>query len=508
MEETQGRYARPIVCREYENPIDLFDRHLYEKGGLVLHMLREHLGDEVFWRGVRRYLERHGHGIVETRDLLRAMEDASGKSLEEFFEQWVFGRGHPTLEVKVDHDHGVLNVRIDQKQLIDKDHRSFSFMLTVEVGSANGKAVRHKAWIEKASDLLAIPCAERPTFVVIDPEMAVLCELSIDAPRDMLEAQLVGARTAYARAQAIAPLAKRHDPATLRALGQRLGDEAEFWGVRAQAAEALGRGALADAFEILAEHAKTSHPKVRRAVVRALGAYRTSEAARVLKPIALADASYRVEAEAARALGRTRQADLAFDTLVEVAERNSWSDVLRVGALDGMAALRDDRCVPHVLARMRYGLSRRARMAAFFALAKLTQARPHREALEDTLNDRDALIRAAAARALVEMGDPRSKTALQARLTTEDDGRVCRQIREAIRDLESVSVDGHRELLDEVDRLKREQAELSLRLKKLESAGVERPRVRSADAVPPADSKRRTSRAPRSTIARRKKRKR
>jgi aminopeptidase N len=99
--EANGRYTRPIVCRDYQAPIDLFDRHLYEKGGLVLHMLRRELGDELFWRGVTHYLDRHAHGIVETNDLMRAFEEVSGTSLERFFDHWVYRPGHPDLRVKI-----------------------------------------------------------------------------------------------------------------------------------------------------------------------------------------------------------------------------------------------------------------------------------------------------------------------------------------------------------------------------------------------------------------------
>ena len=52
----------PIVCQDYDAPIDIFDRHLYEKGGLVLHMLRRELGDTLFWAGVKTYLTRHAQG--------------------------------------------------------------------------------------------------------------------------------------------------------------------------------------------------------------------------------------------------------------------------------------------------------------------------------------------------------------------------------------------------------------------------------------------------------------
>src|SRR4029078_2370765 len=101
--EARGPYRRPIVCHDYEAPIDIFDRHLYEKGACVLHMLRTTLGDAVFFRGVELYLERHDKGVVEPRHLMRALEEVSGRSLDRFFEQWVFRAGHPELDVKIEH---------------------------------------------------------------------------------------------------------------------------------------------------------------------------------------------------------------------------------------------------------------------------------------------------------------------------------------------------------------------------------------------------------------------
>ncbi len=82
--EAHGRYRRAIVCQDYDSPLDLFDRHLYEKGGLVLHMLRTEIGDDVFWRGIAAYLNANAKGNVETRDLMRALEKASGRSLGKF----------------------------------------------------------------------------------------------------------------------------------------------------------------------------------------------------------------------------------------------------------------------------------------------------------------------------------------------------------------------------------------------------------------------------------------
>ena len=78
MGEDGNRYRRPIVDKVYHEPIDLFDRHLYEKGSLVLHMVRSVLGDDLWWKAIRRYVEKHRSTNVTTPDLQRAIETANG----------------------------------------------------------------------------------------------------------------------------------------------------------------------------------------------------------------------------------------------------------------------------------------------------------------------------------------------------------------------------------------------------------------------------------------------
>jgi len=219
---------------------------------------------------------------------------------------------------------------------------------------------------------------------------------------------------------------------------------------------------------VLAAHLKTKHPKVRRAVVHALGRFRSSKAAELLKSVALKDASYLVEAEAARALGATRQT-VALDTLVEILDRPSWADVIRSGAIDGLAFLRDDRAVPHVIARTRYGVNTRGRRAAILALPKLASDRKTRETLEDLLEERDPYLRVDVVRAIVDLGDTRSRGALQRRLDRELDGRVRRRIREALRDLGGATKREADRLRDELEALRTEHAELKARMGKVES---------------------------------------
>jgi aminopeptidase N len=476
--EAHGRYKRSIVCQDYEAPIDIFDRHLYEKGGLVLHALRSELTDEVFWKGVGTYLRRHAKGVVETRDLQRALEDVSGRSLERFFEQWVLRAGHPELSVKVQHEAETLSIAVKQTQVsshtagppagsADPAVPVFAFDLSFEITDEDGtrRETRH---VDQASHTFAFRMPKRPKHVVIDPDFAVPAEVKLEAPGDLLRAQLAGAASARGRMLAAGPLAKLDDPPTTKALAAALAKEDEFWGVRAEAASALGELRSDEAFEVLAANATTAHPKVRRAVVNALGKFRTTRAAELLKKATLSDASYLVEADAARALGATRQ-PAAFDTLIDVLDRPSWADVIRAGAIDGLAALRDDRALPHVMARTRYGISTRGRRAAIMALPKISSDRKTREVLEELLDGTDPYLRVDVVRSLVDLGDSKSRGALHRQLDRELDGRVRRRIREALRDIGSAGKREADKLRDDLESLRAEHAEVKARIGKLEA---------------------------------------
>ena len=238
-----------------------------------------------------------------------------------------------------------------------------------------------------------------------------------------------------------------------------------------EAAQALGQLRGTASFDALARARSVEHPKVRRAVADALGRFRTTAAVDILKKLALSDESYLVEAAAARSLGKTKQSS-AFDTLVDVIDRPAWADVISAGAIDGLAALRDDRAMPHVVARTRYGHPARARRAAILALPKLASDRKCRETLEDLLEDADPMLRLDVARALGEMGDGKARPALRARLEVELDPRVRRRLREVLRDLSQDGKRGQEALRDDVDKLQTEHAELRGRIAELEARTV------------------------------------
>ncbi len=136
-----GRYQRPVVCRQYDEPIHLFDAHLYEKGGRVLHMLRHELGDAAFWRAIGHYARKHAHGSVETRDLARAIEDTTGRNVDELFDRWIARPGHPELggRWEWDEDRKVGTLRLAQKQPVT---RRGAAVQVLDAGALRGRRPR------------------------------------------------------------------------------------------------------------------------------------------------------------------------------------------------------------------------------------------------------------------------------------------------------------------------------------------------------------------------------
>src|SRR6185436_20832254 len=131
------------------------------------------------------------------------------------------------------------------------------------------------------------------------------------------------------------------------------------------AARALGQVRGSDAAEGLLAARADSHPKVRRAVAAALGEFRDDlTVGEALAAWCQAgDPSYFVEAAAALALGRTRS-PLALTTLPALLGRESFQDIVRVRALEGLAATGDEAALPLVRAAFTPVASFQVRRAA------------------------------------------------------------------------------------------------------------------------------------------------
>ncbi len=478
--EDAGRYRRTIATKLFDEPIDIFDHHLYEKGGRVLHMLRNVLGDELFYRSLAHYLAKHRHGLVESRDLARAVEDATGKNVDWFFSQWVIdGAGHPDLDVHVEWDaeHSLATVTVEQTQKVEG--RTPVFRIPTQMRFRVGDRDQDVAIeLTEQRQVFRIELDSEPTQMIFDPGRVVLAQRKIEKPEPTWIAELHGATLALDRAAAAGVLGKRGGHAAEAALGTAL-EKDKFWAVRGAAAQALGMLRTASARDRLIKRLKAEvNPRARRAVARALGEFTHDQAAAAALATVVdkGDASYFVEAEACLALGKTRTGK-SGELLRKAATRESFTDVVRQHAYRGLAEARDDSAVALLADGMRWGRPTQGRRAAAGALAQLMRGRRDREArdarerIELLLTDRDFRVQAAAIEALSVVGDPAAIPALRRMIDRELDGRLRRRGREVIRDLGEAAplAEDVRRLRDEVGELRAVVSALRERVDRLDA---------------------------------------
>jgi aminopeptidase N len=470
------RYQRPVVCRQYDEPIHLFDAHLYEKGGRVLHMLRDELGNAAFWRAIGHYARQHARGSVETRDLARAIEDATGRSVDRLLDRWIARPGHPEIEGRWtwDEDRKVGTLALAQKQAVTPETPLYEFSVGVRF-EVDGRERDERVVIREATQAFEFQLTGRPTQVIFDPGDVVLKSIKLDKSRTLWRRQLATARLGIDRALAARALGDLPDPASVAALAAALGDD-PFWGVRAMAARALGKTRRDEARDLLVEALAVPHPRVRRAVAAALGEFvGDDKAAHALAArLRAGDPSYFVEAEAAAALGRTRAA-VALEVLPAVAARPSYQDVIASRAIEGLGKTGDGRALPLIRDAWRPGAAFPAHRAVVAALAELARgtdlARTARESIEERLRDPDFRVRGEAAAALGRLGLTEAIPTIRGAIAAELDGRARRRMLDAIRALEDGArpADEARRLHDEVERLRGETMKLRERLDRVES---------------------------------------
>ncbi len=473
LQEDKERYRRSIVTKTYAEPAELFDRHLYEKGGLVLHTLRYYLGDELFQKGLSLYANTFREKVVETSDFRRAMEDATGKSLEGFFDQWVYHAGHPEFKVDYEWDDNakIGKLAVSQTQVAEGETPAV-FQTPVDVSFTLSKGVQtRRVLITQRDETFHFSLPEKPKDVEFDPGNWILKTLEFEKPRVMLLHQLQNDKNAIGRLRAAQRLSKHVGEDVIEAL-KNAGLKDPFWGVQAEAAKSLGVIRTFDALKALLSCLKTKHPKARRVVVKALGEFRDEEAAKALVAVLdEGDPSYYVGGEAARSLGKTKSPK-AFDVLKRNLRKESHNEAIRIGVFDGYGELKDPQVIPIVTEWTRYGKPHLARTAATTALGKLGEGKPEvTEHLIRLLDDPWFRVRIEAAIALGDLLETKALDPLNRLIERELDGRVKRRAREAIRKIQAgrEASDEFRRLREDVDKLREENRQLKERLGKIET---------------------------------------
>jgi aminopeptidase N len=188
----QNQGMHPLIHYTYGEKEEMFDAHSYNKGGLVLHMLRDYLGDEAFFASLNKYLTDNAYSAVEVDELRMAFEDVTGKDLQWFFDQWYLAQGHPTLEVKYTYDTVARTLTIDVDQTQDAEENLPIYRLEVDLAiyDASGNRTIYPLTVDQRSQGFIIDDIDAPAGIVFDGDDSQLAIINEDKTQAQYVAQV------------------------------------------------------------------------------------------------------------------------------------------------------------------------------------------------------------------------------------------------------------------------------------------------------------------------------
>jgi aminopeptidase N len=354
----------PIVTQNYENALSFAtDNYPYFRGALVLHMLRKYLGEDNWRKAIRNYTKSNANKSVSSEDFRKAVEETTGKSMDWFFNQWLYKIGHPIFVVTKTYDEAKkqLTLKVKQTQEVDLNDEYpqvefFQGKVEIEIDDK----IEH-IWLEpKVENVFTFASLQQPKLVNFDYESTWIKELKFEKSLDELLYQLqndkdiLGKRWAMSELAALARDEKilTTDKAKIYAGLQNTVLSNAYWRLRAGAMSQL-QNLLAPAtntkpavldkatIAMLLTVIKNEKSWNRAAAINFLGMTCNPKFADIYLSY-LNDQSDRVINAAATALGKSKS-PRAFDALAKLVNKPSWKNQSLMSALNGLKELNDAR---------------------------------------------------------------------------------------------------------------------------------------------------------------------
>lgn len=173
---TAADFNKDLVRFDYASREDVFDLVSYNKGGSILHMLRNYVGDEAFFLALNDYLKTNEYGTGEAHQLRLSLEKITGKDMNWFFNQWYFGSGHPKLDIKYSYEPVKKEVVVSVSQA--QSGAFFEFPLAIDVYEGT-KVKRHNVWVSaKTKNDFVIGYTQKPDLIHVNADEILLAEIN------------------------------------------------------------------------------------------------------------------------------------------------------------------------------------------------------------------------------------------------------------------------------------------------------------------------------------------
>jgi aminopeptidase N len=306
--DRQGYLGNPANAKKdlvrfyYADKEDVFDNVSYPKGGAILHMLRNYVGDEAFFKALNLYLTTNKFKSAEAQQLRLAFEEVTGRDLNWYWNQWYYGAGHPKLDINYNYDDATKMERVIVKQTQEGD-KVFKLPVAVDIYHGANK-VRTNVWVKNKIDTFYFNSSSKPDLVNFDGDKVLLSQKTENKILDEYIHQYKYAGNYVDRREAIDFVGKNlNDPKALEFLKMAMKDK--YVGLRNFAISKLDvkKQNVKDAVEsTLVDLAKNDPERTVKAnAIAKLGQYKKAEYASLYKA-AINDSSYTVSGNALDAL--------------------------------------------------------------------------------------------------------------------------------------------------------------------------------------------------------------
>ncbi len=337
--------AHPLIHWGYNDKEDMFDAHSYNKGGLVLHMLRNLVGDEAFFAGLEKYLKDNALTAVEAHDLRLAFEEVTGQDLKWFFDQWFFASGHPQLKVSYDLQPNQVAVTVEQTQNADEFPAIFILPFSIDIYTADGQSTRHEVVLDSRKQTFNLPTAGQTALVNFDANRMLLAEIAEEQSTENYIFQYNNAPLYADKYEALSNLAEVETPAVKAVFAKALKDS--FWEIRGLAIRSTNKSDPAILTQIKSIAQFDVNSKVRAAALSTLGNTGMKEYQPLLEKAAKTEQAYPAVAAALGGLAEIDQEaalkmalPLEKETNAEIL--NALGEVYsKAGALDKLSFYED-----------------------------------------------------------------------------------------------------------------------------------------------------------------------
>jgi len=464
-----------VVRRTYDRPAEMFGYLSYPKGAWVLHMLRAQLGEDLCRRCIKTYLERHQYGTVVTEDLRAVIEELSGRSYDQFFDQWLYHAHHPELEVNYSWDEKakLARVCIRQAQKLDSNVLLFNFPLTVRFKGPFGTADRPIQVTQKEEDFY-FPLGSAPEIVRLDPAYTLLAKISFPVPATMLSKQLTDKEDVIGRLLAIEQLGNKKDKDSVAQLKQTLNQDA-FYGVRIEASKALCSIHTDEALEALLGSTKQSDARVRRQIASDIGGFYRDSACDFARQNLLSEKNPDILSTSIRSLAGYGKPEV-HDALLKFLNSHSYRNQSADAAINAVREQDDPAYLApllETLANRETEFTSRGFAQGLGALAYLARNEEKKDRVREFLmyyiNSSKKPVQLASINALGTLGDPKAIAVLEKYATASKESRERTTAEKALAELRAARkpVDDFKNLRQEVLDLQKANRDLRQELEAL-----------------------------------------